>query len=110
MLKDTFTGPNIIIWIIFLALLLLSITLLRGHGAGFIAGYNDLPDKKKEEYDEKKLCRVTGAGMLIIDIFILIAGLFDNVLPEEFSLVLLIVILITIFAILVLQSTICKKK
>ena len=73
-LADLATGPDWIIWTVFVVFAVLSIILLSGHGSWFISGYN-MASK------EEKLCRTTGIGMSIIAILILIMGLFENVLP-----------------------------
>lgn len=47
-----------------LLLLVMGIYLLQGKGAMLIAGYNTLPDKEKEKYDEAALCKATGKLIL----------------------------------------------
>ena len=73
-LADLATGPDWIIWTVFVVFAVLSIILLSGHGSWFISGYNMASKEEKEKYDEKKLCRTTGIGMSIIAILILIKG------------------------------------
>ena len=74
-LADLATGPDWIIWTVFVVFAVLSIILLSGHGSWFISGYNMASKEEKEKYDEKKLCRTTGIGMSIIAILILIKAL-----------------------------------
>ena len=83
-LADLATGPDWIIWTVFVVFAVLSIILLSGHGSWFISGYNMASKEEKEKYDEKKLCRTTGIGMSIIAILILIMGLFENFLSAFF--------------------------
>ncbi|WP_422124543.1 DUF3784 domain-containing protein [Planococcus sp. X10-3] len=47
-----------------LLLLALGLYLLQGKGAMLIAGYNTLPKKEKEKYDEVALCKATGKLVL----------------------------------------------
>ena len=83
-LADLATGSDWIVWIVFVIFAVLSIILLSGHGSWFISGYNTASKKKKEKYDEKKLCRTMGIGMSIIAILALTMGLFENILPAFF--------------------------
>ena len=80
-LKDISTGPDWILWVVFGILAAISIVLLSGHGANLIAGYNTAGKEEKSKYDAKKLCRVTGAGMAVITILILVMAAGENVLP-----------------------------
>lgn len=50
-----------------------------------------------------------GVGMAIIALLILIAGLFEHVLPANFIYVLIGVIIADVIIIIVLSNTICKK-
>ncbi|WP_369902054.1 DUF3784 domain-containing protein [Bacillus manliponensis] len=43
--------------------LLLAIVFSKGKGAFLIAGYNTLPDSKKEQYNEIELCKFMGKMM-----------------------------------------------
>mgnify|MGYP001781580776 CR=1 FL=1 len=53
-LADLATGPDWIIWTVFVVFAVLSIILLSGHGSWFISGYNMASKEEKEKYDEKK--------------------------------------------------------
>lgn len=44
---------------------LVSIVLLAGRGSGMIAGYNTMSAHKKQQWNEKRLCRATGATLLV---------------------------------------------
>lgn len=72
-------------FLIFLIFLILSILLLSGRGSFLIAGYNTSIPKEKAKYDEKKLCRVTGAGLLIITILMGIMLLLDDDIIDTFA-------------------------
>ena len=52
-LADLATGPDWIIWTVFVVFAVLSIILLSGHGSWFISGYNMAFKEEKEKYDEK---------------------------------------------------------
>ena len=82
-LKDISNGPaTAILWIVFSLLLVISIILLSSHGSTLIAGYNTASKKEKERIDQKKLCRIVGAGLLPIAVLVLIMALFLDTLPS----------------------------
>lgn len=108
-LADVSHGPDWIFWVIFFILAAMSITLLSGHGSWLIAGYNTASKEEKAKYNEKKLCRVMGIGMTIITLLILIAELFEKVLSSNFTVVMIIIIIIDVTAIEIASNTICKK-
>ena len=107
-LADLATGSDWIVWIVFVIFAVLSIVLLSGHGSWFISGYNTA-SKKKEKYDEKKLCRTMGIGMSIIAILVLIMGLLENILPAFFVYIALGIIVVDVVVIIILENTLCKK-
>ena len=47
-LADLATGPDWIIWTVFVVFAVLSIILLSGHGSWFISGYNMASKEEKE--------------------------------------------------------------
>lgn len=109
-LRDITNGPEWMIWVGFAIFAILSIVLLSGHGANLIAGYNTSSKEEKARYDEKKLCRITGAGMLVIAAMIFIMGIGVDTLPASFAYVFLCVIVVDCILIIVLSNTICKKR
>lgn len=69
----------IIIGTISLALLIMSVILMRGKGSWLIAGYNTANAKDKEKYDSVALCKFVGKILFPIALFspsIAIAGIF----------------------------------
>ncbi len=108
-LKDTMNGPHVLLWIIIALCAILSIVLLSGHGADLIAGYNTASKEEKQKYDEKKLCRVTGAGMAVITVLVLISALLMEVLPAWFAYLSGGIVLAVCAVIIILANTICKK-
>lgn len=52
--------------VILLLFLLLGVLFWRGKGAALIAGYNTMPPREKERYDEKKLCRFMAKFMFAL--------------------------------------------
>lgn len=56
------------LWVIDLVMLVMSVVLLMGKGSGLIAGYNTASAEVKLKYDEKKLCRIMGSGLLVLTI------------------------------------------
>ncbi len=108
-LKDISNGPDWIMWVVFVIFALMSIVLLTGRGANLIAGYNTASKEEKSKYDEKKLCRVTGVGMSVIAVFILIMAIGNDTLPAVFAYIFLALVLIDCAVMIVLMNTICKK-
>lgn len=108
-LKDISNGPDWIIWAVFILFAVMSGVLLSGHGANLIAGYNTASKEGKNRYDAKKLCRVTGAGMAVITIMILIMAVGEAVLPASFAKVAFVVTLVDSLIVIILANTICKK-
>lgn len=66
------------------------------------------PEKKKE-YDEKKMCRVTGTGMGIVSLMILIMTIWQDVLPVSFAYISCVITVIVAIVVIILLNTICKK-
>ena len=108
-LADLASGPDCVVWIVFVILAVLSIVLLSGHGSWIISGYNTASIEEKEKYDEKKLCRTMGIGMSIISILILIMGLFESVLPAFFVYIAVGIIVVDVVVIIILENTLCRK-
>ena len=108
-LADLSHGPDWVIWVAFVIILILSILLLSGHGSGLISGYHVASKDERAKYDEKRLCRTMGIGMSVIAVCILISGLFENILPASFVYILIGVIIIDIITILIVSNTICRK-
>ena len=77
--------------------------------AGSFLDIIQLQMKKKEKYDEKKLCRTMGIGMSIIAILALTMGLFENILPAFFVYIALGIIVVDVVVIIILENTLCKK-
>lgn len=103
-LADLSTGPDWIVWIVFIIL-----SIISGHGSWLIAGYNTASQEEKEKYNEKKLCRIIGIGMSVIAILLLIMVLLENILPAFFVYVSLGIVLIDIVAIIISCNKACKK-
>lgn len=53
-MRDLSTGPDWIVWVVFVVLVAISATLLSGHGANLIAGYNTASKKEREKFETKK--------------------------------------------------------
>lgn len=85
-----------------------SIALLRGKGAWLIAGYNTANDKEKAKYNEKRLCRVTGAGMGVITLLTLVWAVFWIKIPEWFFGVYMAGVILTAGVSMILANTVCK--
>ena len=103
-------GSGVILWPVVGIFAILSIVLLTGHGAGLIAGYNTSSREEKDRYDEKKLCRVIGSGMLFITALLAVMAAWENALPEYFHWVFTGLIVAASIVMIVLANTICRKK
>ena len=108
-LQDISHGPGWIMWGVFLLFAVLSIVLLSGRGANLIAGYNTASHDEKAGYDEKKLCRITGAGMAVITVLLFVMAMWSTALSAAFVYVFLSVTLIVCAAIVILANTVCRK-
>lgn len=108
-LADISNGPDWVVWAGFIVILIFTIILLSGRGAWLIAGYNTASKEEKAEYDEKKLCRVTGIGMAVIAILILVMGLFEDMLPASFAFISLGIIIVDCIVTIIVSNTVCKK-
>lgn len=108
-LADISNGPDWVLWIVCVLLAIVSVMLLSGHGAWLIAGYNTAAKEEKAKYDEKKLCRVTGIGMSVITVLVLIMGLCEEILPAGFAYVSLGIILIDCVGMIIAGNTVCRK-
>lgn len=109
-LSDISNGPDWVIWAGFIILAAISAILLSGHGGWLIAGYNMASAQEKEKYNEKKLCRTTGAGMAVIAALILFMGIFEERLPAAFAVVAFWIIAADCLVIIILSHTICRKQ
>ncbi len=108
-LADLSTGPDWIAYVGFAIFMVIAIVLISGHGSGIIAGYNTASREKKAKYDEKKLCRTTGIGMLVIAVLILSMQLLENILPAFFAYIALGIIVLDAAIMIILSETICRK-
>lgn len=109
-LADISTGPD---WVLYLAAALfgiISLTLLLGRGSWLIAGYNTAPEEEKQRYDKKLLCRITGGGMAVITVLLLVMAIWEDVLPAEFAGVFAVVTVAVAAGVAVLSNTVCRKK
>ena len=109
-LKDISQGSaEAILWIIFSLLFVISIIFLSGHGSGLIAGYNTASKEEKERINQKKLCRIVGAGLLPIAVLILVMAVFFDTLPSFFVYIFVSFTLLDAVMIIVLANTKTKK-
>ncbi|MCQ2749692.1 MAG: DUF3784 domain-containing protein [Clostridia bacterium] len=107
-IKHLVTGPDWVVWGVFVILVAISAILLSGHGAHLIAGYNTAP-KEVKKYDEKKLGRVIGGGLLTIAFLLPFAVLGQNLFPAWVTYAFLGFIIADCIVSIILANTICKK-
>lgn len=96
-----------ILWGVVVMFAILTGVLLSGRGAFLIAGYNTSSAEEQAKYDEKKLCRVTGMGMLVITILLFIMALLGENMPKWFSTFFLAATLADIGILLYVLNTKC---
>ena len=109
-LKDISNGPaEVILWIVFSLVFIISIILLSGHGSSLIAGYNTASKKEKDKINQKKLCRIVGAGLLPIALIILIMAVFFDTLPSFFVYIFVSFTLLDTALIVILANTRTKN-
>ena len=106
---DLLFGADWIFYVLFAVLAVYSVILISGHGGFLIAGYNTASKEEKAKYDEKKLCRVKGIGVLVIAVFVLLIVLFQNILPSFFVYIAVGIVFVDIFITNILKNTICKR-
>lgn len=97
----------IIIWGMAVLFLILSLVLLSGRGGFLISGYNTSSPEKKSLYNEKKLCRVTGAGMLFITLLLFAMAAFKDTMPDWFVGFFLIATMFDCLAMMIIANTKC---
>ena len=101
--------------IVFLILAALFVALaclfFAGKGGTLLAGYNTASEAERAKYDEKKLFRVAGVGLLVIAAALAALGLW----PLWFGSmkgaiwVFLAVVLSDVILMVILSNTVCKK-
>ena len=79
--------------------------LLAGRGAFLIAGYNTASAVEKTDYNEKRLCRVIGAGTLMIGILVLIMAFLGENMSRWFVIVTLVITGLDVVAMLLLCNS-----
>lgn len=99
-----------IMWIIIILFAVMSVVLLAGKGGFLIAGYNTASPAEKARYDEKKLCRVMGAGMLVITLLLIGAAAQGENISNGYIAVLIVGIFAVTAAMMVLTNKVCRRK
>jgi len=110
MWSDEMGADQIITWGVAALLLALAAVLLSGKGGFLIAGYNTMSQEKKARYDERKLCRVLGAALLVIAFILMVDGYFGFEPPEHLTWLVPWGVFAPILISLILANTVCRKK
>ena len=97
----------VVIWGCAILFLILSLVLLSGRGGFLIAGYNTSDSIKKSQYDEKKLCRVTGVGMLFITVLLFAMAILEENMPDWFVGFFLIATMLDSLIMMIVANTKC---
>lgn len=97
-------------WAITAVFFVLSVVFLLGKGAFLIAGYNTASKKEKARYNEKRLCRVMGAGMGILTVLVGLCAVFQDDPPAWLGVAVPAGIFLVIVGLLILSNTVCLVK
>jgi preprotein translocase subunit SecG len=112
-------GSVIIVIVLACIFLVISIFMLFGKGSWMIAGYNTASDKEKEQYDKKKLCRMTGITLLVVSILLFImaylgykveSGIMNEKQMLPFAIIFIIVVLATVIIDIFYSNTKCINR
>jgi hypothetical protein len=101
---------NIVLIIVIVVMLVMSITLLMGKGSFLIAGYNTATVEEKAKYNEELLCRIIGAGLLLISIIFMTLLYHGGELPNNLNWLIPYGLFAVVVTMLILSSTVAKKK
>ncbi|MCI1723017.1 MAG: DUF3784 domain-containing protein [Lachnospiraceae bacterium] len=101
---------EIIAAVIIIALLTgLSIPLLMGKGGVILVRKFTTFRNEEEKKKGQRMCRITGAGLLFLDILVLLAFLFNSILPPYFLFILLAAVLGVVVLVYYYQNKIIKE-
>lgn len=102
---------TVFLWVIDFVMLIMSVVLLTGKGSGLIAGYNTASEKAKSKFDEKKLCRTTGGGLLVLTV-LLAALLFMNfeISNKIIEFIFIGLFIVDILMMFILGNTVYRRK
>lgn len=98
------------LWFIMILFAVLSVFLLIGKGGFLIAGYNTSSPEQKAKVDEKKLCRVMGAGMSVITLWLFMAACFGEDQPDWYGKATPAVIIIITLTMVLAANFGCRRK
>ena len=101
---------SIIMYSTAVLLILPAVLLLSGRGAFLIAGYNTASAKQKAAFDEKKLCRVSGGGLLLCGVLILLWAILGEDAPSWFIAAFVILTLLDVIVMIWLTNTKCRQE
>lgn len=87
---------------------LIAVILMSGKGGFLIAGYNTAPKEQKRKYDEKKLSRIYGIGMLIIALCVSLVYAMGEEKAEVLSRVMPVILIVTIIGMILAGSFLCR--
>lgn len=97
------------LWFILILFAVLSAVLLSGRGGFLIAGYNTSSPEQKAKIDEKKLCRVMGAGMGVITLWLFAGACFGADQPDWYGKVTPVLIITDVLAMVLAANFGCKR-
>lgn len=91
---------------------LIAVILMSGKGGFLISGYNTAPKEQKQKYDEKKLSRTYGIGMMVVAVCVSLVYFFGKEHTQTLSRVVPVVLVVTVIGMAVAGNFFCgiKKK
>ena len=104
-------GTDMLVALLLCGLMLaLSVVLLMGKGSFLIAGYNTAKPERRARYDEKRLCRIVGGGLMLITLILLVSAYYGFDLPAHLRWLMPFGIFGIVVVIQILAHTVAKKK
>lgn len=98
----------LVLWIVFVIFAIITGLFLSGRGGFFIAGYNTASPEQKAKYDEKKMCRYMGRGMLVITILLFFMAVLGDNLPDWYGRFFTIATLVDVAVMIYFTNFKCK--
>lgn len=97
-------------YIIIIVFAVLAFIFFSGKGSWLIAGYNTMSDEEREKYNYKRLCRVMGCCMIVIDVLLIISCVIGEKVTDNVENIFSILGIVNVILTVILANTICRKK
>ena len=104
------SGPKVVVYIVTVILIVLTMMLLSGKCSWLVAGYNTAKKAEQRKYNEKKLSRLIGISLSVIDIlFIISCIVWEDVAYRSFNYIFTVVVFLDIVVTVILANILCKE-